>query len=313
LFLYLALRTVNWNNFLATLNRANPILLGLGTVGSLVTYIILAVRWRILLPNGNCLSIRDAFDFVMIGNLAGLVLPSRLGDVARALLVGRRHQGGTSLALGSIMLERLLDVLMVLLLALGLSFFVSFPAIVQAGIITLALGMLVTLMGVVGLAFYEDKIPGVLGRLLALIPQLITTPLIGFISRFARGLQSIRSGRQLGLALLLSLVGWAVSGTVIICNITAFGLPVPWYAGLLVMLMINLGSTIPSSPGSIGVYHYLVILALSIWLPDKSAALSYAIVTHGIYLLMGIMAGSWSLSRQGLSLRSIASAPKTMS
>lgn len=309
LFLYLALRTVNWNNFLATLNHANPILLGFSAVGSLVTYIILAARWRMLLTNRDNLSVVDAFDFVMIGNLASLVLPSRLGDVVRAILVGRRYQVSTSLILGSIMLERLLDVFMVLLLAMGLSLFVSFPAIIQAGIIILVLGMLVALTGVLALAFYEEKLPEVFVRLLAYLPALFTTRLIGLISRFAGGLQTIRSGRQLSLALLLSVLAWTVSGLVIICNVIAFHLPVPWYAGLFVMLVINLGSTIPSSPGSIGVYHYLVILALSIWLPDKSVALSYAVVTHGMYILVSILAGSWSLTRQGLSLRSITSTP----
>jgi len=82
-------------------------------------------------------------------------------------------------------------------------------------------------------------------------------------------------------------------------------LPVPWYAGYVVLMFVNLGAVVPSSPGGIGVYHYLSILALSFWSVDRSAALSFAVVSHALGLLVTATAGFYGLARQGLSLRSL--------
>jgi hypothetical protein len=75
-----------------------------------------------------------------------------------------------------------------------------------------------------------------------------------------------------------------------------------------VLTVTNLGSAIPSSPGFIGVYHYLAVLALSVWIPDKSEALGYAIGTHGISVLVNILLGCTCLAREGVALQSIAAA-----
>jgi hypothetical protein len=88
--------------------------------------------------------------------------------------------------------------------------------------------------------------------------------------------------------------------------IAAFHLHAPWYAGFFVLTVTNLGSAIPSSPGFIGVYHYLAVLALSVWIPDKSEALGYAIGTHGINVLTNILIGCTCLAREGIALQSIA-------
>ena len=121
-------------------------------------------------------------------------------------------------------------------------------------------------------------------------------------ARFAGGLRTLRDSRQLALAVFLSGLAWSVAGLGAVCWVRAFLLPVPWYAGLFVLTVVNLGSAIPSSPGFIGVYHYLVVLALSVWVPDRSTALGYAIATHGINLMVNIGLGSLCLWREGVSL-----------
>jgi uncharacterized membrane protein YbhN (UPF0104 family) len=86
----------------------------------------------------------------------------------------------------------------------------------------------------------------------------------------------------------------------------AFHLPVPWYAGLFVAVVVNLGGLVPSSPGAIGVYHYLAVLALSPWLHDSGIALGFAIVTHALGLTVVISCGGASLIHQGVSLHALS-------
>jgi hypothetical protein len=107
------------------------------------------------------------------------------------------------------------------------------------------------------------------------------------------------------LALWLSALAWTIAGTATISYIAAFHLHAPWYAGFFVLTVTNLGAAIPSSPGFIGVYHYLAVLALSVWVPDKSEALGYAIGTHGINMLTHILVGCACLAREGIAFRSL--------
>jgi glycosyltransferase 2 family protein len=305
IFLTLALQQVDWGRTAATLQDANWLLAFLG-VGALVgTIVTFAFRWRLLLSSTAELSVKDTFLYIMIGYLANIVFPLRLGEVARAVLLGRRHGINPSLVFGSVVLERTLDVLTILILALGISFIMNIPAAIRAGMITLAGAGLVTLATLLVLARSGNRVLGVVGILPGFVPRVLTERLAMLVARFAEGLAALRRGRELVLVVSLSVLAWAIAGTGTISYIAAFHLDAPWYAGFFVLTVTNLGSAIPSSPGSIGVYHYLAVLALSIWVPDKSEALGYAIGTHGINVLVNVLLGCTCLAREGIALQSI--------
>ena len=304
-FLTMAIRQVDWARTVDTLVLANLSLIGLGAGLLVVTFIVFAVRWRVLLSSSARLSVGDTFLYIMIGYLANTVLPLRLGDVARAVLMGRRHGIGASLVFGSVILERVLDVLTMLVLALGLSLVLDIPPVIRASMMTFAGGALVAFAGLFLLARNEDRLPRLVLRLPAFVPRMLAERLVGLVTQFTRGLRTLRSGQRLGQALLLSGLAWGVAGTGMMVWVKAFHLPAPWYAGLFVLAVINLGGAIPSSPGAIGVYDYLAMLALSVWIMDKSTALGYAIGTHGVNILINIVMGAACLAREGIALRSI--------
>jgi uncharacterized membrane protein YbhN (UPF0104 family) len=100
-------------------------------------------------------------------------------------------------------------------------------------------------------------------------------------------------------------LAWVIAGIATISYIGAFHLQTPWYAGFFVLTVTNLGAAIPSSPGLIGVYHYLAVLALSLWVSDKSEALAYALGTHGISMLLNVLLGTGCLVKEGIALSSV--------
>jgi len=302
-FLALAVRQADWSRTLATLAQADLLLIFLGAGLLVVTFVVFAFRWQVLLSSTARFPVRDTFSYIMIGYLANTVLPLRLGDVARATLMGRRPGVSASLVLGSIVLERLLDVLTVLVVALGLSLLMDIPPVVRAGMVTFAGGVLVALVGLLLLVHNEDRLPSLVVRLPAFARRMVAERFVELVAQFASGLRTLRSGRQLVVVLLLSGLAWAVAGAGTICWVKAFHLAVPWYAGLFVLAVINLGAVIPSSPGAIGVYHYLAVLALSVWTVNNSAAMGYAIATHGLALLVNMVIGTMCLWRESLSMR----------
>ena len=304
-FLTLAMQQVDWGRTASTLRDADWLLACLGIVAGVATIVTFAFRWRLLLSSTAEVSVNDTFSYITIGYLANMVFPLRLGEVARAVLLGRRHGISSSLVFGSVVLERTLDLLTVLILALAMSFVVNIPPVIRAGMMTLAAAGLVALGTLLIIARGGEHILAFVRKLPGFVPRILVESIVALVPRFAAGLATLRDRRALGSALCLSVLAWAIAGAATVSYIEAFRLRAPWYAGLFVLTVTNLGSAIPSSPGFIGVYHYLAVLALSVWIPDKSEALAYAIGTHGISVLVHILLGCMCLAREGVTLKSI--------
>ena len=300
--LWLASRNVEWSLLSSHVRRVQlvPFLGGLAAI--FTAFVVMAYRWRTLLAHAAPVSIGDAFDFTMIGFLAGLIVPQRLGDVAKVVLLARSARVSRTTVLGSVVLERLSDVIMLLLLAAVFALTVRLPILLSAGLIALAaVTPLVAIALWFGPAFWQR----LLSPLHRLLPHRRAAAIEELLVKFGGGVQAIRNRRQFGMALALAALVWLLSGLSMSAYIVAFGLRLPWYAGFLVILLTNLGGILPSSPGSIGVYHYMTVLALTVWTPDRTSALTFAIVTHAVTLLLVAVVGAWSLARQGLSLRSL--------
>ena len=91
--------------------------------------------------------------------------------------------------------------------------------------------------------------------------------------------------------------------------VIAFRLPAPLAAAVLVLVMTNLGAAIPSSPSSLGVYHVLAVLGLSVWNIDTSAAVAFAIGSHALVTTLQILIGlvcAWFEGWRIISLKRLA-------
>lgn len=313
IFLALALVNVDWRRTVVTLQEADWLLICLAVVATVATSVTLAFRWRVLLISIARLPVRDTFSYMMIGYLANTILPLRLGDVVRAVLMRRCHRISISLVFGSIVLERTLDLLMVLSLALGVSLIVRIPPIIQTAMVSFAGGGVIALIFLILLDRIGSRVVGQVVRLPGFTSRMSTERLAKLVARFAAGLGCLRDGKQLRLVLLLSVLAWTTAGAATTAYIAAFHLSAPWYAGFFVLAVINLGIAIPSSPASLGVYHYLAVLALSVWVTDTSMALGYAIGTHGINAFIQILVGGVCLAREGVTLPSLVHAAQTQS
>jgi uncharacterized membrane protein YbhN (UPF0104 family) len=100
--------------------------------------------------------------------------------------------------------------------------------------------------------------------------------------------------------------------------INAFQLEIPPAAALLVIAATNLGAVIPSSPGALGIYHFMAVIALSVWRVDTSTAVAFAIAAHAssiaLHIAFGlVLAGADNSCRWRAWLRHCCTARATMS
>jgi hypothetical protein len=299
-FLFLAQRGTSLAGVWDALRATRPLLVALGLGFGFATCAVMGLRWRTVLAPTAPMSARDAIDQVTIANLATLVMPARAGDVARVALVRLRWNVPATHALGAIVLERLSDVLVLVALASAITTAIVLPLTIRIGLLTIGGSAVVALVGLWAWVWRGAQVSG---TLLARLPDRFAGTAGLIVSRVTDGLQAMRRPRQFACVIALSALVWALSGLTITSYIFAFRLPVPWYAGLVVLTLTNLGGIVPVSPGAIGVYHYLSVLAVSFWITDRSAALGFAVVTHALLLLVTAVAGIFGLARQGLSLR----------
>jgi uncharacterized protein (TIRG00374 family) len=230
------------------------------------------------------------------------VLPSRGGDLLRAALVARRRAVSVSGVLAVVVIERVADVLMLVAIALTLSRVMTFPAVVAVAMMTLTAGM-------VGAVTLLLLVAGKSGGAAKLAQRLrMPRPVVQMIESFGDGLRAAGGPRQLVVACALSAVAWSLWAAAALCNVIACGLIVPWYAALFVMLVVNLGGLVPAAPGAIGVYHFLAVLALSVWVSDTAVSFGFAVVSHALGLAVVSTLGVFGLMRQGLSTRAIQTA-----
>jgi hypothetical protein len=307
IFLWLVLRRVSWPEVLAALRTARWELIPLGLLLMTTTWALFAIRWQELLRPAASVSWADTFAYIMIGYLGNAILPLRLGDLGRMMLLSQKHKLNVGFASATLVMERLLDVLTVVVMAGLLMLVVPVPVPIRHGVQAVAVMTVVAFL-VLALLSRSGRAVARLESLLArFLPQRILEPTFGILYRFAQGLQVTRSVKQMLNVGGLSLLSWVVAGVSMWCFLRAFQLDVSWEAAVLVLVVTNLGGAIPSSPGSIGVYEFLTLLALSVWISDEGAMLGFATVTHVATLGWSVVLGLMATWQEGVRLSTIVS------
>lgn len=285
IFLYFVLRRLDWSSVLEAFNKVSLstviMMIGVYCLG----FLIRSWRWKLLLPRR--VSLGDSLGAVVIGYGANNVLPARLGEIVRAQAIGQRCQISRSMALASILVERIFDGLVLI-------------GLLYLGIRDSSIPIWASSVGILGLSIFGGAL--VLVALVALTRSLWDTKtnilpslkLQSFLQQFAKGLTLMWRTPFLPLTILgLSLTIWLVEGIVFHIAIQAFELKVPLTAPLFVMGLINLGILVPTAPGYLGAFQYFGTLALSAWQVSSETALACIVLIHACqYLPVTI----WGLS-----------------
>jgi uncharacterized protein (TIRG00374 family) len=300
---WIVARRTDWPSLGAAVAHVNVAWLGAAVLAQTAAFGVAGLRWRRLVDRRVRLSWLQAFESLMIGNFTNLVVPTRLGDVMRGLLVARRGAVPVGPVIAAIVVERVADLLMLVTIGFSLSMIVPVPPGVAVAIRSLAGA---TFGAILCFVVAGDRFARIARWLLKLVAPALAEPVGRHLEGFVVELKAAGGAARMASVVALSATAWWLFGAAFVCAIVAFHLPVPWYAGLFVAVVVNLGGLVPSSPGAIGVYHYLAMLALTPWLHDAGTALGFAIVTHALGLAVVIACGGLSLVHQGLSLHALS-------
>ena len=298
--------------------HANFWLLLLAVVVATVTFPVRAIRWRLILRagDGRPFPFLPLWHATTIGFMANNLLPARAGEVARAYVASRQLPVRFTTALGSIVVERVFDALIMLgLMAVAIAA-PSFPAQALVGgrsLSTIAATTAVLFGVLLLVALYIANRPT---RWLTLVERIArrTLPVrvadraVHASGGIVEGLAVLKSPARFAGVVFWSLVQWVINAAAFAVCFRAFGLAVPFEAALLLQGIIGFGVAVPSTPGFLGVFEAATLVTLQLYGVDSSLAVSYALTYHLTTFLPITLLGLWSLSRLHLKLREVSSA-----
>jgi hypothetical protein len=296
LTVWLSLRGVSFADLVRDLRAADLGLLALYSIPCYLAALYLrALRWRHLTDAIQPLPLQPLVRATAVGFMVNNLVPLRVGEVVRAWMLSREVGVSGAAVLGTVLLERVIDMVVVGVLAV-LVLGTQLERLALGA--PLAVAVVVPVGLVVVLRVAPERVVAAVGRLGGpLLPDRVVAWTQRLLRSFAEGLGSLRGGSHLFWIVFHSLVIWGVVSVL------------PFY-GALEALHVDLGSqermlmasyttlaavgiavALPSAPGFFGPYHFAARLALARFgLPD-STALAVGTLAHAAFWVIVTLMG----------------------
>jgi uncharacterized protein (TIRG00374 family) len=308
LCLCLAVKGMDFHSLLAALSHTHWVWL-------VPTFVILAggmwaraLRWRLLLQPQQGTRTSRLFNLMNISYLVNNIFPFRLGDVLRAYLCAELERLSVVRALSTVVIERVADTLTIVSLLLVLLPFVSLPAQIVRPAFGIGLAALGAACLLIFLALRREWSRDVFDRLTKRSGFLDQTGLRRLLTSAVDGLAALGSWRRALGVLAWSFAIWLGTALQFYLVMQAAGLRLPFTAALTALCLTSLGMVVPSSPGYVGVFEYITVVALSLFAVGREAALGYALLLHALsYVSLAILAVAalWSEGYSYARLRAV--------
>lgn len=270
-----------------------------------------AVRWHFLL--NRKVSVWHSFHITNIGYFLSGILPLRIGDVARAWMTTRLDEPVAAFtAISTIVVERLLDLLALLIMMGMMLVLLDVPAELTSVGIVIAFAAFSGGLVLTGLAARPQWAFHVLHRLLAWFPILKRFDLENRLQHFVNGIQPMSNPRVAFAALIWTSIAWfwsLAAGYVLLFMM--FDAPtIAATVSLIVLATVSVA--IPAVPGNLGPFEGAVVGGL--WIggmissaksPDNAPAVALGVALHALTLTIYVTLGLIGLWIEQASVRQV--------
>ena len=230
----------------------------------------------ILLPVTGRFEVRNCFNSALVAIMGNIMLPLRFGDGARAYYIAKTEKISLSSSFSALMLDRGADFLLFFALLAITAFLYPFPRQVTkmgwtAGLIfALAIGVVFVLAGI---GDHTGQCSA--GKIRCRAAQEIRS--------FMSGLSAMRNAGLLLPIILSSAISWLLRSSMLWFMFKAFRLDLPLTAAPTVLILLNFGIAIVSTPANLGGFELSIVAALNQLFSVKvEIALSYAVALHAM-------------------------------
>lgn len=303
-FIAVALRGLDLESFWTTVSHANYWWLIPGVGVYFFAVWARTWRWHYMLRHIAVVPLSRLFPVVVIGYMGNNVYPARAGELLRSYVLRRREGVPISASLATVVLERLFDGLVMLLFVFITLPFAPLPPVYTTLVTIFSAVFLLALALFLALAMRPERMSKFYSRLVdTVLPESLRPRVHGLFDRFVEGLQSLRSPRELFLIFLSSALIWLTETAKYWFVMQAFPFQVPFTVLMLMTAVVNLFTTLPSTPGYVGTFDVPGIAVLTAHGVPQAIATGYTLVLHVALWLPITLLGAFFMLREHLGWR----------
>ncbi len=305
--LYIFLKGTNPGALAEQLSSISPIKIVAGSLLAVMSLFFRALRWKSILPDKQNTLKDNLFPFVSIGFMVNNLVPARIGEAVRAFLLWTRNGFSATTSVGSLIVERSIDMAFY-----GLFFVVPvfvLPSLKSlrpaAFVIGAAIGGFIVMLIVYRL--FTSRVKRLAGRLTGFAPSRFRPKIQQIGSETASTLNWLFSSRRTANVVIytfLTSICYPLILLVLIEPANNFGLA----SSLFIQAAASIGAAIPLSPGYVGTLHAVMLQGLSYLGIEGDKARALAIIYHAINYIPVTLLGIWYFFRVNLSLDDIREA-----
>lgn len=219
-----------------------------------------AIRWQCLVKPLRHISLFKIIGILIISFMANNLLPARLGDALRVHMLHRKTDLGHATSTGGLIADRILEGISFLVLTALLFSFGKVPPWMHYGMIVTVSAVMIAYLAVA--VYSRSKIRH------------------GWLSRLQEGIAPLHNRKVFAVGAGTSLVSWVLQLAMIHCTQVAFGIHLPLWSTLLVLVAVNLAIIVPSTPANIGTFELACMLAYTFLGVDENVGLLIGATYH---------------------------------
>jgi uncharacterized protein (TIRG00374 family) len=298
--LWLVLRGVDVGQTIDLLSRAQPAWILLGALFLSTDLALRALRWQRLLRPIATVRYPPMLGYLLVGYLANNILPARLGELVRSHYLGDREGISRASALGTVVVERVVDLVAVVGIASVALLVLSIRGVL-AGAVLVGAAVAGLFLVALALGIVAHRLPGA-DRARAAVerwPQVRE-----LAARLQGGLAVAGRPRTLAEALGVSAVAWTVAILAWAAIGQSIGVELSMGQAALLASGVALASAIPAGPSNLGTFE-LAARAIGevIGIPAESA-FALGLLVHAAILVTTSVGGGVAVARLGWGRRS---------
>jgi uncharacterized protein (TIRG00374 family) len=332
--LYFAFRNVPVRDLLRYLASINYLWVLPSLAVVMLSFYLRSIRWQIILASTKKITIGRAFHPMMIGFMINCVLPGRLGEIARPIILQKKDKVPFTTGLATVAAERIFDICLLLFLfivtisaiqirpdvnvAFGkyhlnrATLDIIFSSMLKLGFVLIA-GIILVTIGKVREFIYSviRLLPNLFfftGRhMKKTIRQKLCEPLIGIIENMAQGFALIRYPKKIILCSILSFLIWALLGfSYYIFSLGSPGINLTFFELSVVMVIICFFISLPSVPGWWGLWEAAGVFAMSLFGVSAKEAAGFTLANHALQVFPVIIVGLMSALILSVNIRQMS-------
>jgi hypothetical protein len=297
--LYFSLKDVKFYEIIEILKKANLKLIFIPTLFIFASAVLSAFKWSRIA--GSNVRIQDTFIALIIGLFVNNVLPARIGEFVKGYVLSKKTGISFTFGLSTVLIDRFFDLAGLLLIVFIFFPKQSLPAKVSQSLFILVIILIACMLTMIIMS--RKKFTSVVANRLYKIKKPVLLKLAQRFIEIGENIRRINSPLNIICYIAISFLQWLCMSAALYFVTLTLGVSVKFTYIPFICALLNMGLTIPSSPGYIGVYQFLLVYIMSIFSVPKHEGFAVSILFHASWYIPYNILGFIFLLKEHLRIK----------